>query len=229
MKNPTNAKISAKQKRQELIDQVSTGEGLWRFLTDHDGMTYETKTENHRAEPPRRRPKMRETPGDRFRAVNNPDNPDYHKFRLGGPGLKSCKHCRRVAVKDLDVCYYHGGKETVIERKRARGEFIGSTAHIAFTKANRLMRAKLIDPDLIKQPAFLAVWGVAEGRKADGTKTNSWEDWKHSVGNTDAIERRVQAKKLTLEIIKAWHVLKTQNDFGPWLVAVEKAKKLGAI
>lgn len=138
--------------------------------------------------------------------------------QFGGPNIRRCKTCKRLAVRGLDVCYFHGGRKTVEERKRARGEPVGSRGKMARKKVYQAIKKGDVPIELAREPAFQATWSEATPRLLGS-----------GPFDPARLSRRTAASILAWELVVAWRTLLKDGDYGPWLDAIQKAKTLNFI
>lgn len=210
-------------KRAQLRARAGTPRGLWDYLTEYEGKTYLLEPNNQYAEPPKGQNPNHKYGTEGIKAMLAMN----HEFRIGGSKTRTCSRCKRLAVRGLDVCYFHGGRAEVERRKIAKGQPVGSASYIAGDKAKKLFYAGLLDPVLTEQPVFRATWALVF------PTGEAWERRKANIYRRDIpqeeIERVRASKILLLEMIKAWHVWANDGDVGPWEVVLKKAKILGHI
>ena len=138
----SNMRLPATPRPPKLVAEP-TAEQLRRFVEDRIGhamITGRDTTMEEENERLRRRRKPRPDSPERYVAAVR------HKTSLADTPdstLKRCKNCRRVAVRGLDVCYFHGGAHLVHQRRLERGDSVDglNILFVARTHAERTAEA----------------------------------------------------------------------------------------
>lgn len=136
--------------------------------------------------------------------------------QFNGPKARRCRLCRRLAVRELDVCYFHGGRAYLWAKRRKQKQGpIGKTSEVATRNTRNLFLSQAVPFELYQIPIFLEVARFALPRQF-GVKYN---------GKLHGPRRRA-SRLLLREMILAW-VAAQEGDPGPWSTAVAKARALG--
>lgn len=136
------------------------------------------------------------------------------RTQLGSPHRKTCKHCNRVAVKGLDVCFFHGGGTVVQARKRAKGLPIGSRSRIAGRRVAKLIECGKLPQELIQHPVFQTAWAAGRGKM------------KAEEAGPALVRFRRAAILLAFEAVRAWF-LRERGEHAAWVECVRKSRELG--
>jgi|GEM_PF-5309368 len=135
--------------------------------------------------------------------------------QIGGPNARYCSRCRRLAVRGMKVCYFHGGAKTAVQRKKDKGlRAVDATRRIK-RNAYYLMRDGLLPDGLVKHPAFVATWKVATTFTAGG--------------GLEKVRRKRACGMLLHELVRSWTLMERDGNHAVWAEAVRKAKVLGLI
>jgi hypothetical protein len=132
-----------------------------------------------------------------------------------GVDRQRCKYCKRVVVKGLEVCYFHGGASTVLARRRAKGLPIGQDTRTARRNLRDLFRKQKVPQGLAKVPAFIEAARIAVPG-AFGLPRNT-EQTPQEITTAILVAR---------ELAMAW-VLAERGDTLAWTRAVAKAVQAG--
>lgn len=140
--------------------------------------------------------------------------------RFDGPNARRCKYCRRLAVRELSVCYWHGGKTflRVMRRNNGKGA-VGKTSEIAMRNTRRVFREQLVPVELFQVPIFVEVAQYALPKLFNAPSGRA---------QPADIGRRIAARLLVREMIAAW--LAAQGEMGDpnvWTRVVVKARAMG--
>ena len=153
---------------------------------------------------------------------------ELHRRRtqFGGGGLKTCRHCRAVAVRGLDVCQHHGGAAVLRERRLASGKPVGNRASKAAGAVRRIIRQGKLPPELAANPVFRAVVTeylgfVEEAKAVAGTGR------RRRGQNAAELQYRSAVRLLVWELARGWGLIARDDNYGPWTDAVAKARELG--
>lgn len=196
----SNMRLPATPRPPKLVAEP-TAEQLRRFVEDRIGhamITGRDTTMEEENERLRRRRKPRPDSPERYVAAVR------HKTSLADTPeskLKRCKDCRRVAVRGLDVCYFHGGAHLVHQRRLDRGiipQQRPARLARAFTAA---LREQALPRELITSALFTAIWSKMR-------------------------HHRQTAAPMMRECILAWYSL-ADGDAAPWAAANVRARQLG--
>lgn len=145
---------------------------------------------------------------------------DAHRkgTQLGGPNIRTCSRCRRLAVKGRNVCYFHGGAETVKARKRAKGEPVGSAAATARHEVKKLIRSDALPFALTQEALYRA---AHEGARVRLTELPEFD--------RSALVHKQACSLLLWEAVRGWMIRHETGDPLPWAEAVRKGRALGLI
>lgn len=180
-----------------------TAEQLRRFVEERIGHAELNSRETTMAEEYERLRKRR---------APRPDSPERyvaavrHRTSLADTPestLKRCTQCRRVAVRGLDVCYFHGGAKTVHDRRRA----LGIQPKVRWRQIGRalrdVMRQQAFPAELMAQPVFITLY--------DGIRSP---------------KLRYIASPLMREVVLAWYA-REDGNYEPWATAMLHCRQHG--
>jgi len=136
--------------------------------------------------------------------------------QLGGPNIRRCKKCNRVAVRGASVCYWHGGAQIVERRKQAKPDApAGKASTLARRNVSRLLKKNKVPYALLREPIFQHI-----GRIAMPHAFGSWQN------APERGERVAAAKLLMREMIVAW-IASENGDPRPWADVISKIYAAG--
>lgn len=135
-----------------------------------------------------------------------------------GVNLRRCKHCRRVAIKEADVCWWHGGRQIKMKIREQQGLPIDTKVRAKKNRAVFLATRGLVPQGLAGHAAYRAlVKQIYEDKSEDVT-------WK------DHFARRTAAGVLLHELIVGYTQLEIDpSNTDPWLRALEKCREANFI
>jgi len=134
-----------------------------------------------------------------------------------GVSRQRCKRCKRVVVKGLDVCYFHGGGAVTKQRRRANGQPVSKTSAAAIRNVRKLFEAGDVPVELLRDPLYQAV-GKFVMPKTFGL----------DYDRSGEVRPKVAARLLMHEMTLGWIEMdRPGGDPGPWTRAVGKAFKMG--
>lgn len=137
--------------------------------------------------------------------------------QFDGPNARRCKHCRRLAVREMEVCYFHGGRQWLRIKRRLQGKgAVGKTSEIALRNTRRVFQEGGIPAELMHNPLFQEVGRTALPRMFGVSREQGEPD----------IGKRIASRVLIRELVAAWYAVEA-GDWKPWLIAQAKARELG--
>jgi hypothetical protein len=140
--------------------------------------------------------------------------------QFGGSKTRRCKKCKRLAVRELEVCYWHGGKAFLRVKRRLQGKgAVGKTSDIAVRNTRRVFIEQGVPAELMHNPLFAAVGRIALP-KIFGVSADEYKRIRQDI------PLRIASRVLVREMVAAWYA-QQEGDYKPWLIATTKARNLG--
>lgn len=156
---------------------------------------------------------------------------ELHRGRtqFGAGGLKQCKHCKRAAVKGLQVCMHHGAAYAQKLRRIKDNCARYHRPRVASNTVDRLLQHDALPRELISNSVFRAVHDALDAERTARIEMHQRGTNNPPMREPAALHYLNALKLLRWEVVRAWLVFMEEDDRAPWTAAVGKARELGLI
>lgn len=130
--------------------------------------------------------------------------------------IPRCKKCRRISVRGLDVCYFHGGARIAEKRKLEKGIIRDRDAKARSNIRKILSTDGALPPGLLMTPVFKAV--LLEERTLNRSKPYT----------SDIVTRLATLRMILYKLTFGWTRMEQDpNNRDEWTTAVKLASDHG--